>query len=166
MKRRIHHLIRLSCLLIVLLLLSGPAYSQSLTRITESDIQAMIAGMDKAARKGNVAGMIAYFAPDIKITMRVLNPGSDKEQVGTLTKDQYAFNARNNMRRKLAYYIERKNTRIKIYDEQTATVTGDLYETLKFRGGTLRMASSGVAYISLRDGKLVITAMEARMRVY
>jgi hypothetical protein len=166
MKRRIHQLSLLSLLLLVLPLLSAPAYSQSLTSITESDIQAMIASMDKAARKGNVAGMIAYFAPDIKITMRVLNPGSDKEQVGTLTKEQFEFNARNNMRRKLAYSFVRKNTRIKIYDAETAMVTGEIYETFKFRQGTLRAASSGVSFISLRDGKLVITAMEARMRVY
>jgi hypothetical protein len=154
------------CLLIVLPLLSVPAYSQSLTSITESDIHAMMNGMDKAARKGNVAGMIAYFAPDIKITMRVLNPGSDKEEVGTLTKDQFAFNARNNMRRKLSYHLERKNTRIKIYDDQTAMVTGEVYETFKFREGTMRAASSGEMFVSLRNGKLVITAMEARMRVY
>ena len=166
MKRRIPHLILLSCLFIVQALLSPPSYSQSPSSITESDIHAMINGMDKAARKGNVAGMIAHFAPDIKITMTVLNPGSNKEQVGTLTKDQYAFNARNNMRRKLSYHVERKNTRIKIYDDQTAMVTGEIYETIKFRQGTLRAASSGVMFVSLRNGKLVITAMEARMRVY
>ena len=166
MKRPIHHLILWACLVIVLPLVSAPSYSQSLTSITESDIQAMMNAMDKAARKGNVAGMIAYFAPDIKITMRVLNPGRDKEEVGTLTKDQFAFNARNNMRRKISYQFERKNTRIKIYDAQTAMVTGEIYETFKFREGTLRAASSGEMYVSLRDGKLVITSMEARMRVY
>ena len=164
MKPRIHHLILLSCLVIVLL--SAPSYSQTLTSITESDIHAMMNEMDRAARKRNVAGMIAYFAPDIKITMTVLNPGSDKEQVGTLTKDQYAFNARTNMRRAISYHFERKTTRIKIYDAQTATVTGEIYETLKFRQGIFRAASSGVMYVSLRNGKLVITAMEGRMRVY
>jgi hypothetical protein len=45
-------------------------------------------------------------------------------------------------------------------------VTGETYESFKFREGTLRAASSGVMYVSLRNGKLVITAMEARMRVY
>jgi hypothetical protein len=60
----------------------------------------------------------------------------------------------------------RKNTRIKIYDEQTAMVTSDIYETLKIREGTIRAASSEVAFISLRNGKLVITGIEARVRFY
>ena len=166
MKPRIHYLILFSCLLVVLPVMSAPCYSQSLTSITENDIHAMINAMDRAARKGNVAGMIAPFAPDIKIKMSVLNPGSDKEQEGTLTKDEFAFNARRNMRRKLSYHLERKNTRIKIYDDHTAMVTTEVYETFKFPEGTLRAASSAVSYVSLRDGKLVITAIEARMRVY
>jgi hypothetical protein len=108
MKLRIHYLIPFSCLFLLLPLMSDTCYSQSLTSITESDIHAMLNSMDRAARKGNVDGMIAFYAPDIKITMRVLNPGSDKEQVGTLTKDEFEFNARNNMRRKLSYRFERR----------------------------------------------------------
>lgn len=155
-----------ACLLVVLPVMSAPSYSQSLTSITESDIHAMLNRLDRAARKGDVDGMIAPLASDIKIKMTVLNPGSDKEQEGTLTKDEYASNARRNMRRKLSYHFERKNTRIKIYDEQTAMVTAESYETFKFPEGRFRAATSAVAWVSLRDGKLVITAIEARMRVY
>jgi hypothetical protein len=122
--------------------------------------------MDRAARKGDVDGVIAHFAPGIKIKMSVLNKGSDREQEATLTKEEYASNARQNMRRKLSYQNERKNTRIKIYDEQTAMVTADIYETFKFPEGTARAASSAVVYISVREGKLVITALEIRMRFY
>jgi hypothetical protein len=166
MKLRIHYLILFSCLLVMLPLTSGSSYAQSLTAITESDIQAMMSGMERAARKGNVAGIIAPFAPDIKIKLSVLNPGSDKEQEATLTKEQFAFNARRNLRRKLSYQFERKNTRIKIYDAETAMATYDVYETFRFPEGTLRSASSEVLYVSLHDGKLVITGMETRMRVY
>ena len=166
MKPRIHYLILLSCLLVALPLMAETGYSQSLTSITESDIQAMLDGVDRAARKGNVAGTIAPLAPDIKIKMTMSKAGSDKEVVGTITRDQYAFNFRQNMRRKLAYYYERKNTRIKIYDGQTAMVTSDIYETLKLRQGTIRAASSEVAFINLRNGKLVITGVEARVRFY
>ena len=110
--------------------------------------------------------MIAFLAPDIKINMSVLNPGQKKEEQGTLTKDEFAARARRNMRRKLSYQLERKNTKIKIYDDQTAMVTCDVYEILKVPEGTLRMATSEVAYIALRDGKLVVTNIDARMRVY
>ena len=151
---------------VMLPLMSAPSYAQSLTSITETDIHTMLNGIDRAARRGNVAGMIAPLAPDIKIKMRVLNPGSDQEEVGILTKDDYESRARNNMRRKLSYQVERKNTRIKIYDNQTAMVTCEVYETLKMREGTLRSAASAVYFLALRDGKLVITSVDARMRVY
>ena len=166
MKERIHYLILLSCLFVVLPLMSEPSYGQSPTSITESDIHAMINATDKAARKGNVAGMIAPMAADVKIKMTVLKPESDKEVEATLTKEQFAHNARLMWRRKLSYNFERKNIRIKIYDATTATVTSELYETLKLAGGTLRASSSEVLYVSLRDGKIVITSSETRTRIY
>ena len=163
MKTRIHKLILLSCFLMVLPVSS---YSQSLTAITESDVQAMMDSMDKAARKGNVAGMIAPFASDIKVKMTIVNPRTNKEVEATINKEQYAFNARQVLRRRISYVFERKNTRIKIYDAQTATVTSDLYETLKLKQGTIIGASSEVLYLSLRDGKIVITASESRPRLH
>lgn len=166
MKLRTHHLILFFSLMVVLPLTAQPAYSQSLTAITESDIQAMVASVDKAARKGNVAGMIAPFAPDIRIKMTVVNPKNNKEKVGTLTKEQFAFNARQTFRRKLAYDFERKNMRIKIYDAETAMVSSEIYETIKLPQGTIRGASSEYVFVKLREGKLVITGIEARMRVY
>ena len=166
MKLRIHNLILLCCLFAVLPSMSSHAYSQSLTALTESDIQTMLDGMDSAARKRNVAGMIAPLASDIKIKMSMLDPRSNKEVVSTLTKDQYAYNLRQNFRRKLAYRFDRKNTKIKIYNDQLAMVTSELYETIKMREGTIRAASSEVMYVSLRDGKLVITASEGRTRFY
>ena len=162
MKLRVPQLILLSCLLVVL---SESAYSQSLTSITESDVQAMLDGMDKAIRKGNVAGMIAPFASDIKIKMTLVNPTTNKEMEATITKEQYASNARQILRRKLAYHFERKNTRIKIYDAQTATVTSELHDTLKLKDGTIRGSSTETLYVTLRDGKLVITASESRTRL-
>ena len=166
MKPRIHFLILFATLLIVLPLLSAKSYAQSLTKITESDIEAMMNSIDRSAKKGNVNGVIAFWAPDIKIKMSVLNPGRTQEEEATFTKDEFAARARRNMRRKLSYQYERKNTRIKIYDDETAMVTCDIYEILKVPEGTLRTASSEVAYVTLRDGKLVVTNIEARMRVY
>ena len=159
-------LLLLSCLLIVLPLASKPSYSQSLTAITESDIQAMLAVMDKAARKGDVDGFMVFFTTDSKIKLILVDPRTNKEVVSTLTKDEYVSNGRINMRRKISYRYERKNTRIKIYDAETATVTSELYETLKVRQGTLRISSSAVLYVGLRKGKLVITGSETRGRLY
>ena len=165
MKARIYYLILWSCLVALPLILT-PSFAQSPASINESDIHAMINAMDKAARKENVAGMIAPMADDVKIKLTVLKPESDKEVEATLTKEQFAHNARLMMRRKISYKFERKNIQIKIYDATTAKVTSELYETLKLQEGTLRASSSEVLYVSLRDGKLVITSSETRTRIY
>ncbi|HKY44099.1 MAG TPA: hypothetical protein VJM50_13520 [Pyrinomonadaceae bacterium] len=166
MKPRIHYLILLSYLIVVLPLIAEPSYSQSLTAITERDIHAMLTAADKAARKKNVAGVLALMAPECKIKMTVVDPKSNKEVVATITKEEFAHNARLLMRRTISYNLERKNIRIKIYDATTATITSELYEMWKFRQGTLRSSSTDVLYISLRDGKLVITSNEMRTRFY
>ena len=166
MKPRNRYFVLFSCLMLVLPLTAERAYSQSLTAITESDIHAMLNAMDKAARKRNLPGMMAPWADDIKLKLTVVNKGSEQESTVHLSKEQFAFNARQVMRRTLSYQLERKNTRIKIYDDATATVTYEMYETFKFRQGTVRTSSADVMYVSLRDGKLVITSIETRTRFY
>ena len=140
--------------------------AQSPAAITESQVLAVVNSIDRAARKGNIAGMIAPLARDVKIKMTITAPGSDQEHLLNLNKDQYALNTRQAMRRRLSYQLERKNTRVKIYDEQTASVTSDLYEALTIRQGTLRGVSSEVAIMELRNGKIVITSVESRTRLY
>lgn len=120
----------------------------------------------RASRKGNIAGILAFLSPDIKIKTTVVNPGTDKEVVQTLNKEQYAFALRLLMRRRISYQIVRKNVRIKIYDAETATVTSEVYETFKFREGTIRSSSSEVLYVNLRNGKLLLTGVESRARLY
>jgi hypothetical protein len=166
MKLRFPSLIVFSCLVVLLPVVSITSYSQEAV-ISESAVHATLNAIDRAARKGNVPGIIAPLARDIKIRMTVSAQGSTKEHVLNLNKDQYAFHTRNAMRRRLAYYLERKNTRVKIYDDlQTAMVTSDVYETLTIRQGTLRAVSSEVAILNLRNGKIVITSIEARTRFY
>ena len=158
--------LRFILMLCLLVVLSATADAQSLTAITESEVHAMLDRMEKATKKRNVAGIIVPFAPDIKIKIYVTNPRTNKEVGTTFTKAQFAAALRLTFRRSLAYQYERKNTRVKIYDEQTATITSEIYETVKMREGTVRGASSEVTYVSLRNGKLVITEIEGRIRTY
>jgi multidrug efflux pump subunit AcrA (membrane-fusion protein) len=166
-KLRFLYLILLSCLLLGLSVTSHTSYSQSPGAITESDVLALVNSVDKASRKRNIAQIIAPLARDIKIKITVLSPGSGSERVLNLNKDQYAFNLKQTMPRLLAYKLERKNTRVKIYDDdKTAMVTSDVYETVTIRQGTLRAVSSDVTILSLRNGKIVVTSIEATMRFY
>ena len=167
MKPRLFSSMLLCCVLLVLPL-SGNSYAQSQEDgITESKVMELLNSVDKAARKGNVAGMAAPLASDVKMKVTVLTPGSDKEQVAHWTKEQYIFYTKRGLRRRLSYTLERKNTRVQIYnDNKTAMIVSDLYETLKIAQGTLRTVSSETAILNLRNGKIVVTSVETIMRLY
>lgn len=167
MKIRLLSSLLFCALLLVLPGLSGNSFAQSKDAITESDVMAFMDSIDKAARKGNLAGLVAPLANDVKIKVFVSTPGNDQEQVLNFTKEQYAYHTRRGLRRRLAYTLERKNTRVKMYDDnKTAMVTSALYETLTIPQGKLRSVSSETVIVTLRDGKLVVTSSETRMRFY
>ena len=151
----------------LLLVLPGNVFAQSQEAITESDVRAFINSIDRASRKGNVAAMVAPLANDVKIRVAVSTPGSDKEQTLTFTKEQYTYHTKQGLRRRLAYTLERKNTRLKMYDDhKTAMVTSDLYETLTIAQGKLRTVSSETLIVTLRNGKFVVTSIDTRIRFY
>ena len=164
MKRRLFSSLLFCCLLLVL---PGLSFAQSQEVITESDVMALLNSVDRAARKGNVAGMVAPLANDVKIKMTVSAPGSDKEQTLTYNKEQWTYDLRRGLRLRRAYTLERKNTRVKMYDDnKTAMITSNLYETLRVAQGTLRAVSTETAIVTLRNGKLVVTSVESRVRFY
>ena len=141
--------------------------TQAQNGITENQLVAYVNAVDAASRKGNISGVVATLAHDVKIRMSVVTPNSGQEKVMSLTKQQYASITRSVMRRRLAYSLVRKNTRFKIYEGGTmATVTSDIYETLTLKEGTLRAVSSEVAILSLRNGKLLVTSVESKTRFY
>jgi hypothetical protein len=164
MKPRLISSLSFCCLLLVF---SGSSFAQSQDVITESDVLALMNSVDKATRKKNLAGMIAPLASDVKIRLAVSAPGSDKEQVVNLNKEQYVFVTRRTLRQRFTYTMDRKNTRVKLYDDnKTAMITSDLYETATAAQVKLRAVSSETAIVTLRDGKLVFISIESRMRFY
>ena len=163
MKPRLHTSL-FCCLLLVF---SGSSFAQSQDVITESDVLALMNSVDKATRKKNLAGMIAPLASDVKIKLAVSAPGSDKEQVVNLNKEQFTTVTKQTLRQRFTYTMDRKNTRVKLYDDnKTAMVTSDLYETATVAQVKLRAVSSETAIVTLRDGKLVFISIESRTRIY
>jgi hypothetical protein len=165
MKPRLHAAILFACALALPLLVT-PVYSQSLTTLTEADIRAMLSQWDQAARKRNVAGIMAPVAKDVKLKIAITTPQSNGEQSGYITREQFEFNLRHNMSITRSYKVERKNIKIKVYDDNTAMVESELYETSITRVGTLRGSTSEVLFVGLKDGKIVVTSIDSRMRVY
>ena len=151
----------------LLLVFSGSSFAQSQDVITETDVLALMNSVDRATRKKNLAGMIAPLASDVKIKLAVSASGSDKEQVVNLNKEQFTDVTRRTLRLRFTYTLDRKNTRVKLYDDnKTAMVTSDLYETATVAQRKLRAVSSETAIVTLRDGKLVFISIESRMRFY
>jgi len=166
-KLRFIHLFVLPCLFLVLPAVSRTAYAQSATAITENKVIAIMEAIDQASRKGNIAGIVAPLARDAKIKMTITAPNGSQEQVVNLTKDQYTMLTRRTLRSRVSYQVQRKNTRVKIYEGgDTAMSTSDLYETLTMPQGTLRAVSTEVSILSVRNGRILITSVEAKTRLY
>ena len=147
-------------------LLVTRVYSQEPATLSEKDIRAMLDQSDRAAEKGNVTRMMAPVAKDVKIKLAITTPQSNGEQVGYLTREKLESNFRQNMRVRRSYKIVRKNVKIKIYDDNTAMVESELYETFTTRQGSIRSSASEVLFVSLKDGKVMIDNIDVRMRVY
>ncbi len=167
MKLLSRHSILLSCLLLALPAISGSSYAQSTDAITESKVLAMLDSVDRAAKKGNVAGIIGVLAKDVKITMTFTNPPVGNARELTFNKEEYALSTRQGIRHRIAYKYDRNNTRVTISkDRKTAMVISDVYETLTIQEGIFQAETSELAILSLRDGKILITSIEARTRFY
>jgi len=151
----------------LLLVCSGSSFAQSPEAITESDVVALINSVDQATKKKNLEGILAPLASDIKIKLVVSTPGRDKEEVVHLNKEQLAEITKRTLRQRFAYTLERKNTRVKLYDDnKTAMVTSNLYETVTTARGKFRAVSAETSVVTLRDGKLLFISVETRIRFY
>ena len=166
MKRRLHYSILSCCALVLLPLLATRVNAQEPATLTEEAIRTMLNQNDRAAEKGNVTRMMEPVAKDVKIKVAITTPQSKEEQVGYLTREMLESNYRQNMRLRRSYKIVRKNVKIKIYDDNTAMVESELYETFTTRQGSIRSSSSEVLSVSLEDGKVVMKSINVRMRVY
>ena len=156
--------IPVACLALVLLT-AAHGYSQIQTTITEDKALAILNSVDKATRNRNLAGIMAPLASDAKIKLTVTAQGKEKEI--RITRDQYELQNRQAIRKRMSYDCERKNIRVKIFgDGQSAMVSDDFYETLTVSGKTLRSITSETTIFYVRQGKIVITAMEGRLRFY
>ncbi len=110
--------------------------------------------------------MIAPLADDVKIRLTLTVPKRNEPKVLSLTKEQYAYQARMAFKVRFKYAVERKNIRVKIYDDKTALVTSELYETFSTSRLAMRAVTSEVAYLAERDGKLHFTSIESNTRLY
>jgi hypothetical protein len=157
--------ILLPCLLLVLPVMSRAVLAQTPDVITESKIMAIVDSIDRASRRGNLAGIASPLAKDVKIKWTISSPASPKEQVLYFNRDQFIFYTRQGLRKRTAYSLERKSTRVKIYDDgKSAAVIEEVYESISVPQGTLRGITSSVTTYSLRGGKILATSIDAKTR--
>jgi len=157
-------LIPVACLAMVLLAATN-AYSQTQTTITEEKALAILNSLDKASRARNINGIMAPLASDVKIKLTVAAQGKEKEI--NMTRDQFELQTRQAIRKRLPYDCQRKNVRVKIFgDGQSAMVSDDFYETLTVSGKTLRSITAETTIFYVRQGKILITSMDGKLRFY
>jgi hypothetical protein len=157
-------IIPLACLAFMLTAAANTS-AQTQTTITQEKALAILTSVDKATRNRNLAGIMAPLASDVKIRLIVAAQGREKEI--NMTREQYESQTRQVIRKRFGYDCERKNIHVKIFgDGQSAMVSDDFYETLTVSGKTVRSITSETTIFYVRQGRIVITSMDGRLRFY
>ena len=157
--------ILLPCLLLVLPVMSRAVLAQTTEAITEDKMMAIVDSVDRASRRGNLAGLTAPLAKDVKIKWTFTTAANPREQVLYFNRAQFVVHTREGLRKRVAYTLERRSTRVKIYDDgKSAAVIEEVYEAVTVPQGTLRGITSSVTTYSLRGGKILATSIDAKTR--
>jgi len=147
-----------------LLSLAHAAHAQTPPAITEENVLAVISAMDKAARAAKVDDIAAHIADDVRIKMAVEVAGVEQEI--ELDREKFIFHTRRGFSKRVAYESSRQKTEVTISkDGRRAMVTSELFEKLTQADGTLRAVSSEIYVFNLRDGKILVTSYDARVRL-
>ncbi len=159
MKVNFHKLLNVGKLLFLtffVIILTG-CFGES--KITEAEIQAIIAQSDSAAQKKDVEGICANLSEKIQIKLAVEAAG--QRQNFTLTREQYqdllkkAFAVTSN------YNYTRKNTNVKISnDGKSASVMDETTESATVNGQVIKTVSAEASIWKRENGKLVIIYLD------
>jgi len=150
------------CLVCVLL-----ARPQSPTTTTEQQVINILNSMDRAARRRDVAGMMAPLADDVKIRLTVSASNSNEKKVLSFTKEEYVHYTKIAFKGRFKYALERKNIKVQVYDDgKAALVTSALYESISTSRVVVRMVTSESLYLTESDGRLLVRSMESDSRLY
>ncbi len=153
----------LSCALIALCFLTSACSNKPKSVITEQQVSAFLAEMDKAARNKDVDAIVAMMSEDvqIKITMEGLGP----TQTMTVNRDQYRDNSKLTFSMVSDYDYRRGETVIRVEpDGQSAYVADETFETTTIGGKVIRTVARGTSLLKLENGKLVIYRSEGIAR--
>lgn len=152
--------------LIVLAVLSAclsPLLDGCSSKIKEEEVHTILAAVDKAAHNRNPEGVVAHMADDVIIRISMQVPFESKNFV--FTRDQYKVQLQQGYDMAKAYEYGRKNTKIAIApDGKSAKVDSQTFEAVAFQGGAARVEAQETAIFEIRNGKILITSVEATGR--
>ena len=153
----------LSCALVALCLLTSACSSKQKGVITEQQVSAFLAEMDKAANSKDVEAVVAMMSQDVqlKVTMEGIGP----TQAITLNRDQYRDQSNQTFSMISDYEYRRGETVIRVEpDGQSAYVADETFETTTIGSQVIRMVARGTSLLKMENGKLVIFRSEAVAR--
>ena len=130
--------------------------------ITEAQVKATLAQVDDAIAKRDVDGMIRMLADDARVTG--VSEMGQQTQKFSYTKDEYAKALYDYWGSSSAYTYKRENQRIHIQGKK-ATVLADVKETIQIGPQRLNSNSQEIATLELRNGKPLLTRVEAKVKV-
>ena len=152
-------LIAVVCMAASALSFVGGACAES---ITEAQVKATLAQMDAAISKRSVDGVTRMMSDDVRV-VGVIEMGKQSQNF-SYSKDEYSKALYDNWGASSNYVYKRENQAISIRG-QKATVQADIKETMHIGSQRLSSNSKEVATLELRGGKLLLTHVEAKVKV-
>lgn len=141
------------------IMLSVPALLLAQEAINEKQVRAFINKSDEIARSLDVDRIADMYSDDAKIT--IVTEFSGQTQTNTMNKEQYLQNAREVFPAITKYKYKRKTKNIEILNEKQARVTSSIKEVSVIAGNKIVMHGDEVVTLTLINGEIKITEIEA-----
>lgn len=137
-------------------------HAQGGSHLRENQIQTLFQSVDRAANERNVTAIMAYLSDDVVITASLQLPSPNPTKTLTFTRDQYRQTLRQTFATAKEYGFLRKVTRIAIaQDGKSAQVASQTLESVTIAGSTTQVQGQETVTLELREGKPLITKVQA-----
>ncbi len=132
--------------------------------ITEKQVSDMLDEMEVAAKKRDFNRLCSFMSEKVKIKHTL--EGAGQSATKTFTREEYRKEANNMMKVVDGYEYACTNRKIMISrDGLSAYAVEEIHETVSIAGNSITAVSIGSTTFGLEDGKLVVTAVEAKGQV-
>lgn len=149
---------------LVWIVASGCGSGAPVAGLGESEIEAVLQQIDAAVEDHDVDGIMAHIAEDAELAVTTRMGG--RSQTQQLSASQYRRALKEAFEQSQDYEYERIEAKIDVaLDGASATVDSRIEESMRIRGRNFRSDTDENAVFEHRDGRFMLTSVQAEIQV-